>query len=188
MRCTTWATPSARPSHVRDSLKPDGTLMLVEPKAGDSLADNLNPGRTRLLRLLDQRVRANVAESGGWRGAGRAGRREAADGGCASGRIFARPASSRDAVQHGARSAALRRMAASGVLAAPLDVVLGLFGRASVARRWLRYSNENRAADQHARGADQARHDHADGESGRIAAAPATIMTIRETGPISRWK
>lgn len=28
--------------HIRQSLKPDGTLMLVEPLAGDSLADNLN--------------------------------------------------------------------------------------------------------------------------------------------------
>jgi SAM-dependent methyltransferase len=29
--------------HVRRTLKPDGTLMLVEPMAGDSLVDNLNP-------------------------------------------------------------------------------------------------------------------------------------------------
>jgi SAM-dependent methyltransferase len=30
-------------AHVRKTLKPDGTLMLVEPRAGDSLAENLNP-------------------------------------------------------------------------------------------------------------------------------------------------
>ena len=30
-------------SHVRSTLKRDGTLMLVEPMAGDDLADNLNP-------------------------------------------------------------------------------------------------------------------------------------------------
>jgi SAM-dependent methyltransferase len=30
-------------AHARKVLKPDGTLMLVEPMAGDSLADNLNP-------------------------------------------------------------------------------------------------------------------------------------------------
>ena len=30
-------------THVRSTLKADGTLMLVEPMAGDSLADNLNP-------------------------------------------------------------------------------------------------------------------------------------------------
>jgi SAM-dependent methyltransferase len=30
-------------AHIRTTLKADGTLMLVEPMAGDSLADNLNP-------------------------------------------------------------------------------------------------------------------------------------------------
>jgi len=30
-------------AHIRTTLKHDGTLMLVEPMAGDSLADNLNP-------------------------------------------------------------------------------------------------------------------------------------------------
>lgn len=30
-------------SHVKKTLKPDGTLMLIEPMAGDSLAENLNP-------------------------------------------------------------------------------------------------------------------------------------------------
>ena len=29
--------------HIANALKPDGTLMLVEPMAGDSLSDNLNP-------------------------------------------------------------------------------------------------------------------------------------------------
>ena len=43
MRCTTWAIRSARSTHIRKTLKTDGTLMLVEPKAGDSLAENLNP-------------------------------------------------------------------------------------------------------------------------------------------------
>ena len=35
--------PAGALSHIRKTLKPDGTLMLVEPMAGDSLADNLNP-------------------------------------------------------------------------------------------------------------------------------------------------
>ena len=39
--------PAGACSHVRDSLKPDGTLMIVEPFAHDRLEDNLNPiGRT----------------------------------------------------------------------------------------------------------------------------------------------
>jgi SAM-dependent methyltransferase len=35
--------PLGAARHVRQALKADGTLMLVEPMAGDSLADNLNP-------------------------------------------------------------------------------------------------------------------------------------------------
>lgn len=35
--------PAGAAAHARKVLKPDGTLMLVEPKAGDRLADNLNP-------------------------------------------------------------------------------------------------------------------------------------------------
>ena len=35
--------PVGAVAHVRSTLKADGTLMLIEPMAGDSLADNLNP-------------------------------------------------------------------------------------------------------------------------------------------------
>jgi ubiquinone/menaquinone biosynthesis C-methylase UbiE len=35
--------PVGAAAHARRTLKPDGTLMLVEPVAGDSLAENLNP-------------------------------------------------------------------------------------------------------------------------------------------------
>lgn len=35
--------PVGAARHIRRMLKPDGTLMLVEPLAGDRLADNLNP-------------------------------------------------------------------------------------------------------------------------------------------------
>lgn len=35
--------PVGAASHIRQTLKSDGTLMLVEPKAGDSLSENLNP-------------------------------------------------------------------------------------------------------------------------------------------------
>lgn len=35
--------PQGAIAHIRRAIKPDGTLMLVEPAAGDSLADNLNP-------------------------------------------------------------------------------------------------------------------------------------------------
>jgi SAM-dependent methyltransferase len=35
--------PIGAAKHVRQSLKPDGTWMIVEPMAGDRLEDNLNP-------------------------------------------------------------------------------------------------------------------------------------------------
>jgi 2-polyprenyl-3-methyl-5-hydroxy-6-metoxy-1,4-benzoquinol methylase len=35
--------PAGASAHVRQSLKPDGTWMIVEPMAGDRLQDNLNP-------------------------------------------------------------------------------------------------------------------------------------------------
>lgn len=35
--------PTGAAEHVRDTLKPDGTWMIVEPFAGDRLEDNLNP-------------------------------------------------------------------------------------------------------------------------------------------------
>lgn len=35
--------PAGAAAHVRKSLKPDGTWMIVEPMAGDRLEDNLNP-------------------------------------------------------------------------------------------------------------------------------------------------
>ncbi len=35
--------PAGAASHIREMLKPDGTWMIVEPMAGDSLEENLNP-------------------------------------------------------------------------------------------------------------------------------------------------
>ena len=37
------ADPSGAARHARNALKPDGSCMIVEPFAGDSVADNLNP-------------------------------------------------------------------------------------------------------------------------------------------------
>jgi len=36
--------PDGAAAHVRQSLKPDGAWMVVEPMAGDRLEDHLNPG------------------------------------------------------------------------------------------------------------------------------------------------
>ena len=35
--------PAGAAAHIRQSLKPDGTWMIVEPMAGDTLQQNLNP-------------------------------------------------------------------------------------------------------------------------------------------------
>jgi hypothetical protein len=35
--------PAGAAAHIRKSLKPDGTWMIVEPIAGNALQDNLNP-------------------------------------------------------------------------------------------------------------------------------------------------
>jgi SAM-dependent methyltransferase len=35
--------PAGAARHVRDSLQPDGTWLIVEPNAGDAVSDNLNP-------------------------------------------------------------------------------------------------------------------------------------------------
>jgi hypothetical protein len=35
--------PVGAAKHIREALAPDGTLLLVEPMAGDRLEDNLNP-------------------------------------------------------------------------------------------------------------------------------------------------
>jgi hypothetical protein len=37
------ADPAGAARHARKALKPDGNCMIVEPFAGDSVADNLNP-------------------------------------------------------------------------------------------------------------------------------------------------
>jgi hypothetical protein len=37
------ADPSGAARHARAALKPDGHCLLVEPSAGDNVADNLNP-------------------------------------------------------------------------------------------------------------------------------------------------
>jgi 2-polyprenyl-3-methyl-5-hydroxy-6-metoxy-1,4-benzoquinol methylase len=40
--------PAAAAAHIRSALTPDGTLIVVEPQAGDAVADNLHPlGRVR---------------------------------------------------------------------------------------------------------------------------------------------
>ena len=94
--------PVGAVAHIRRTLKDDGALMLVEPMAGDSLADNLNPvgrvyyaGSTHICvpTALNQEVGLALGAQAGekriWRGRARR-------------RLLARPQSGGDAVQHGA--------------------------------------------------------------------------------------
>jgi trans-aconitate methyltransferase len=69
--------PVGAVAHIRETLKSDGTLMLVEPMAGDSLAEKSEPGRTRLLCRVDPYLRSDLAEPGNRRGLRGAGGREA---------------------------------------------------------------------------------------------------------------
>ena len=75
--CTTWAIRSAPRAHVRETLAPDGTWMLVEPFADDHVEDNLNPVGRALLRGVDAGLHAGLAGAGGRARARRAGRRGA---------------------------------------------------------------------------------------------------------------
>ena len=59
--CTTWATRSAPPGTSGRRSPPDGTWLIVEPFAGDTVADNLNPVGPGLLQLLHLPVRAQRA-------------------------------------------------------------------------------------------------------------------------------
>ena len=83
--------------------------MLVEPMAGDSLADNLNPvgrvyyaGSTAHLRADRRSTRRSALALGAQAGEKRIGDVVRA------GRLLACPQGGGDAVQHGARSAGLR--------------------------------------------------------------------------------
>src|SRR5215470_2639998 len=61
--------PAGAAAHVRQSLKPDGSWMIIEPMAGDKLEETFKPGRSDLLRRFDDGLRADLAVAGGRRGA-----------------------------------------------------------------------------------------------------------------------
>ena len=108
--CTTWAIRSGRCQHVREQLDEDGSVMLVEPFAADTLAENLNPvGRIYYAAStlictpssLDQEVGLGLgAQAGEERLA-----RDRARGG-----LHALPPGDGDAVQPDLRSASVARL------------------------------------------------------------------------------
>jgi hypothetical protein len=52
-------------AHVRQSLKPNGTWMIVEPMAGDRVEQNMTPHRSYILSRVHAGLRAHVACAGG---------------------------------------------------------------------------------------------------------------------------
>ena len=54
-----------RPPRAAASLADDGTWMIVEPRAGDQRGGQPEPGRTRVLRVLDPPLHARLAVAGG---------------------------------------------------------------------------------------------------------------------------
>jgi len=72
--------PVGAAAHVRKTLKPDGTLMLVEPFAGNSLAENLNPvGRFCYAISTSVCVPAALNQGGGMAMGAQAGEKRLAD-------------------------------------------------------------------------------------------------------------
>jgi SAM-dependent methyltransferase len=58
--------PDAAARHVRQALEPDGTLLLVEPLAGDRLEENLNPlGRAYYAASTLNCVPTSLSQPGG---------------------------------------------------------------------------------------------------------------------------
>ena len=62
--------PVGASRHVRETLKPDGSWMIVEPAAGDRLKDNLNPV-SRMCTRLDHDLHSHSAGSARRCGPGR---------------------------------------------------------------------------------------------------------------------
>ena len=101
--------PAGAAAHVCKSLKPDGTWMIVEPFAHDHLCRQPQSGGQGLLCRVHLRLHARLAISGGRPGTWRAGRGSTAARRRDRRRLHPVQARRRNAVQHGARSATVRR-------------------------------------------------------------------------------
>ena len=99
--------PVGAARHVRSTLAPDGTWMIVEPRAGDRTEDNFNPVGRAYYAFSTLLCTPGVALAGGRARARRAGRRGADPRRRRGGRVHALPPRGRDAVQPRLRGAAL---------------------------------------------------------------------------------
>ena len=103
---TTSATRSPRPA-ARAALAPDGTVLLVEPFAGDTVQENLNPIGRMYYGFSTLVLHAGVAVAAGPGRAGHAGRPGGDRRGAGRGRVRVGAARGRDAAQSGAGSASM---------------------------------------------------------------------------------
>ena len=125
--------PAGAAAHVRASLVPDGTWMVVEPFAGDDVSRQPESCRTDLLLGVRDVLRAGVAVAGGRAGiwALRPERQLREVIRLVDSRRFRR--ATRDAVQHGVRSASVGSFTvASG------NVAFGWWYESNL--RWLQYA------------------------------------------------
>jgi hypothetical protein len=119
--------PVGAATHVRETLAPGGTLMLVEPRAGDSLAENLNPvGRVYYAFSTSVCVPASLGQEVGAALGAQAGEKRIGRSGQAASPISARP----QACQHGARGPALSQPPAAAS-EFPADRPVGEMARAA---------------------------------------------------------
>ncbi len=100
--------PEGAAVHVHQSLKPDGTWMIVEPFAHDCLSTNLNPvGRVYYAAYTFVCTPASLSQEVGLGLGAQAGEARLRQG--RYGRwLYALPSRRRDAVQYGSRSASLK--------------------------------------------------------------------------------
>ena len=100
--------PVGAARHVRETLKPDGSWMIVEPAARRSAGGQSQSGEPDVLRGLDDGLRADFARSAGRGGVRRAGRLRQALVRDHARRIWQGAQGDGDAVQHGVGGAPLR--------------------------------------------------------------------------------
>ena len=92
--------PVGAARRIRQALAPDGTLLLVEPNAGDALEHNLNPvGRTYYGLSTVICTPGSLAQEVGLGLGAQAGERQLADR-APRGRVHPRAPGDRDPVQH----------------------------------------------------------------------------------------
>ena len=101
--------PVGAARHAYQALKPDRTVLLVEPLPGSPPGEQ-HPGRTAVLRSLDIHLYAEFAVPRGRLGVGRSGRRSATARGLQGSGFYALSSRNRNAVQSHLRSEAMRSL------------------------------------------------------------------------------